>query len=275
MKKSWLLGSSIFIATLFLTRLGEIQVNADSGSMHNDEKVKAPEPIRYPTYGYIPESPTEQSTQGETLFREANCLQCHSVKNAGGTIGPMLDGIGRKRSPEFLFAHLAQSREAEKSYFRLTGQNRKNYVHPRIDPTNAQALVSFLLTLPEPECGFVLTPHVMSLPANKPKLNLSFKPAPQTKSSIDGKKLFNNKGCVACHSINNVGGWLGPKLDGVGGRLDRDQIVQNISNPAQVSKQEAGDIDVLPQMPKLKLTENEVKQLTDYLLTIPNSKDVE
>lgn len=254
---------------MFLT----LKVMADSPQ--EDEKVKAPMPLRLPTHDYVPEPASEQSNQGELIFKQANCIQCHSIKNAGGNLGPMLDGIGYRRSSEFLFAHLAASNAAEKEYFRLTGRNRTMYQHPRITPANATAIVSFLMTLPEPEGGFVLTPHVISLPARTPASSATYVPNKKSKSSEEGQKLFRDKGCIACHSVQNAGGWLGPKLDGLGGRLDRSAIMENINNPAQISKREAGDIDVLPQMPKLNLKQEEIEKITNYLLTLPNSQKAE
>ena len=264
----------LYGAMILISSAVSVQVLAIDSS-DEENQVKAPEPIKFPTHGYVPEASNNESRQGELFFKKSNCLQCHSVKNAGGIIGPMLDGIGRRRSEDFLFAHLCQSRNAQETYFRLTGQNRSNYVHPRLRPEVTRSVVAFLMTLPEPEGGFILTPHIMSLPAVKPKVNISFRPEKQNPSSMQGEKLFNNKGCIACHSVRNVGGWLGPKLDGVGGRLSRNAILENITNPARVNKSEVGDIDILPQMPKVKLTKEQSEQLTDYLLTLPNSDNEE
>lgn len=271
MKAKLLLYGSALLSACIVWYQGALQLQAENETTENTDKVGAPHPVRFPTHNYVPEPASEKSRLGELLYKEANCLQCHSIKNAGGTLGPMLDGIGYRRSPDFIFAHLADTRDARESYFRMTGQNRTAYIHPRVSSEDAQALVAFLMTVPEPEGGFVLMPHVMSLPSAKPNTNSKYKPEKDSQSSKEGRKLFNNKGCIACHTINNVGGWMGPKLDGVGGRIDRAKIIENIQNPAAVSKKDAGNIDVLPQMPKLKLTEDEIEKITDYLLTLPNS----
>ncbi len=267
--KFMVLGSVILGAFLFSNKA--LHVMADTKSSAPTDFVDAPKPTRLLTHDYVTEPVSDESRRGESIYNEANCVQCHSIKNAGGNLGPMLDGIGYRRPAEFLYARLCNSREAKETYFKLTGQNASAYIHPRLSRESATALVSFLMTIPEPEGGFVLTPHVMSLPAAKRQINSTFKPMAQNKSSMAGEKLFNNKGCIACHTVNNVGGWMGPNLDGVGGRLDRSSIIKNISNPARVSKEVAGDIDVLPQMPKLNLSDEEISKLADYLLTLPNS----
>jgi len=43
--------------------------------------------------------------RGRRIFREhptVQCLRCHQVGNDGGTVGPKLDGIGRRQSREYL-----------------------------------------------------------------------------------------------------------------------------------------------------------------------------
>jgi len=246
-------------------------VMADTKTTAPAEFVDAPKPIRLLTHDYVSEPVSAESKQGEGIYKDASCIQCHSIKNAGGNLGPMLDGIGYRRPAEFIYARLCDSKEAKENYFKLTGQLATSYLHPRLSRENARALTSYLMTLPEPEGGFVLTPHVMSLPSAKTKINEKYIPQSESSSSNAGKKLFNDKGCIACHTVNNVGGWLGPNLNGVGGRLDRASIIQNINNPARVKKEEVGDIDVLPQMPKLNLSQDEIDKLADYLLTLPNS----
>ena len=45
------------------------------------------------------------AVRGRQLFREhptVQCLRCHQVAGDGGTVGPKLDGIGRKQSREYL-----------------------------------------------------------------------------------------------------------------------------------------------------------------------------
>lgn len=274
MKKKWLWFGALMAASIMVAPCARF-VMADTENVAESEKVGAPRPIRFPTHDYVPESVSETSQRGETLYKDLNCLQCHSIKNAGGNLGPMLDGIGYRRSADFIYAHLANSRQAEELYFRLTGQRAEKYHHSRVSPEQASALVAFLMTVPEPEGGFVLMPHVMSLPAAKPEIKKGYKPQLESKSSREGAKLFKEKGCIACHTIDHIGGWLGPKLNGIGGRLERSQIAENIANPAAVSKSEAGNIDVLPQMPRLKLSQSEIEKLTDYLLTLPNSEDAE
>jgi ubiquinol-cytochrome c reductase cytochrome b subunit len=47
---------------------------------------------------------------------------------------------------------------------------------------------------------------------------------------FEGGQVFNDKGCIYCHSISGHGGQRGPELTDVGSRLTHDQIVIRIMN---------------------------------------------
>jgi ubiquinol-cytochrome c reductase cytochrome b subunit len=46
----------------------------------------------------------------------------------------------------------------------------------------------------------------------------------------DGATLFRDRGCGQCHQIRGVGGHKGPDLSGVGRKLKKPQITQQIVN---------------------------------------------
>lgn len=77
-----------------------------------------------------------------------------------------------------------------------------------------------------------------------------------------GEELYQKK-CKLCHSIKGEGGKQAEKggpLDGVGGKRDRAWLEKYLPDPKAV----------LPEskMPKLKYTDDELKALVDYLLTL-------
>lgn len=53
-------------------------------------------------------------------------------------------------------------------------------------------------------------------------------PARAENSQDRGAKLFQEKGCSFCHSINGVGGSKGPNLSAVGKRLKKPAIEKQI-----------------------------------------------
>jgi ubiquinol-cytochrome c reductase cytochrome b subunit len=51
-----------------------------------------------------------------------------------------------------------------------------------------------------------------------------------TPLQLTGAAMFQYKNCRNCHALDGVGGRRGPDLDGVGVRLTRDQLIDQISN---------------------------------------------
>ncbi len=49
--------------------------------------------------------------------------------------------------------------------------------------------------------------------------------------AVKGKALFQEKGCAHCHTLTDAGagGSIGPRLDGVGKRLKKEQIEHQIT----------------------------------------------
>ena len=53
---------------------------------------------------------------------------------------------------------------------------------------------------------------------------------PARRLQLQGAVVFQNKQCRNCHALDGVGGRRGPDLSGVGIRLTRDQLIDQISN---------------------------------------------
>jgi len=76
-----------------------------------------------------------------------------------------------------------------------------------------------------------------------------------------GKKLYTGTyGCNGCHSINDVGGLVGPTLDRAGFRLNPTWIYRWIRNPQAMKKH--------TRMPNLGASDSDARALTYYLGTL-------
>ena len=86
-------------------------------------------------------------------------------------------------------------------------------------------------------------------------------PAVTTPSVLEGRAIFGRSGCSACHSINGKGGKIGPDLTHVGTRRpDAAWHVKHFRDPQSMVP---GSI-----MPKLELTDRELHDLADYMLSL-------
>ncbi len=94
-----------------------------------------------------------------------------------------------------------------------------------------------------------------------------------------GKELFGRIGCNGCHTVDGVGGSVGPDLSGVGARPSRDTSRWPTSEDyirASIREPKAfvvsGYTPVMPPPDVLGLTEQDVDHLVAYLKTLRASK---
>jgi ubiquinol-cytochrome c reductase cytochrome b subunit len=77
---------------------------------------------------------------------------------------------------------------------------------------------------------------------------------------IAGQKVYTDINCGYCHSINGVGGAIGPDLSNVASQLTKDQMATYLKNPDLMV---AGTLH-----PKLQFTADELNDLVAYLQTL-------
>ena len=169
--------------------------------------------------------------RGQQVFEENGCRGCHKLNGVGGVIGPELDKVGARRSPEWLKKHfLAPASVTPGSA--MPPQN--------LSETNLETITLFMLS----QTG-----------ASAPGYYASMRVLPNAR---EGLRLFQQKGCLGCHSVAGNGGKVGPALDDVGLRRAPDWLVQHFREPQSLTP---GTV-----MPKFGFTETEARALTDFLL---------
>ncbi|HEY9758500.1 MAG TPA: cytochrome c [Oculatellaceae cyanobacterium] len=257
----WLSLSTIFVYCLST----DVHIFADT------KKTIDTKPTLVKPSGYVPAAATEQSKRGEAIYDKAHCSACHSIDDMGGFVGPVFDGIGRHRNSDFLFARLADTKEAKQDYAKFTRQKLEDLSpHVRVEPEAAHALVAFLLTIPEPKNGFAVFSHPVSGAESSTLVRLDYKPAAASDSSREGKQLYEKFGCAQCHQIGQAGGYLGPELDGIGKFHDADFIEQHITDAQVHAVKTDKFFELVPtSMPKFKASKDEIQKIRDYLLTLP------
>ncbi len=86
-------------------------------------------------------------------------------------------------------------------------------------------------------------------------------PAVTSPSVLAGREVYNRSGCIACHSINGKGGRIGPDLTHVGSRRpEAEWHMRHFRDPQSLVP---GSI-----MPKIELSEKDLRELTDYMLSL-------
>jgi mono/diheme cytochrome c family protein len=175
--------------------------------------------------------------RGEQVFEQSGCRGCHKLDGVGGIIGPELDKVGARRSPDWL---------------------RKHFLSPAsVTPGSAMPPQKFSEADLEAITLFMLSQTGESVPGYYGSMKV-------IPSTSEGRRLFQEKGCIGCHSIAGKGGTIGPALDDVGMRRTPEWIIQHFRNPQTVSP---GTV-----MPRFGFTEAEARALTEFLLHLRDQK---
>jgi len=210
---------------------------------------------------FTPRPPSPEGKQGKALFDKNSCSVCHSIAQSGGCLGPPLDGVGRYRSEEFLLSRITNSAAARAKFDRMY-RLPELMPHPRLAPGKAKQIVAYLLTLPEPTGGFKVTPHVaVSEETSKPSPE---KEASNDQTMREGRVLYHDLGCAACHSIGDIGGHIGPALDGVAKRRSREYVVEHMTGAKLESDADKSS------MPPVKASKKEISRIADFLMSLPD-----
>ncbi len=202
--------------------------------------------------------------KGRVQFARNRCNTCHTVEGIGGCLAPPLDGISDRRSREFLLSRITKGTKHESDFAKRYGEELMP--HLRIPAEDARVVVEYLLTIPKPQKGFKVIGH----DGGRPESTSSTSAATANADSIrSGRLLLSSKGCLACHSVGNLGGSFAPKLDGIGNRRSVGFIKAQMKNAELLTIDE--DQEYGPRgttMPPLNLTDQNISDLANYLTTL-------
>lgn len=77
---------------------------------------------------------------------------------------------------------------------------------------------------------------------------------------LEGKRMYRELRCQYCHSIGGRGGVVGPELDTIGSRRNRDWLVDHFRNPQKLKPGSA--------MPNFGLLDQEIEGLVSYMSSL-------
>lgn len=168
---------------------------------------------------------TSSQMAGVQVFRDAKCASCHATSaDAAATSGPnLIKTVSKRDNADWLAAHVKEK------YAAATDSQVKS----------VSALMGVLKGQSED--------HVASAP----------------NFAALGGAVYEKNNCGACHQLNNVGGKIGPPMNGLVKRRTEAWVRDHFNNPAKLSP---GSI-----MPPYKFTDDEMKAEISYLMTLPDS----
>ncbi len=167
------------------------------------------------------------------LIKDVRCLTCHTIRGAGGDIGPDLTRAGSKLKPDWLIRFLQSPQP-------IRPMNRARMPQLGLTQTEAKTLADWIVS------------ELKAPTVDQTKLDLDF-----AFSFVGAAKVKTPYGCITCHKIGEEGGRVGPELTHVGSRLNTKWIYHWIHNPQHWIP------DV--RMPKFEINEEDRLAIVRYL----------
>jgi len=163
------------------------------------------------------------------IVKEKNCITCHTIGSSGGTVGPNLNQIGNRRSPEWL-----------RTWLKDPNQVKPGTKMPNFDFSDAdiETIIGYFTKMKREIDGQKL------LAKNHDPVKA-------------GEALFEAYDCYACHRIGDKGRFIGPNLTWVGVRKSPAWEATWLRDP---SAYKPGTF-----MPNFRLSEAEISALTAFL----------
>ena len=205
----------------------------------------------------------EQIAHGRRLVMDYGCASCHEISGIKKpeNFAPELSRIGSKPINQLIFLegmphtlpdYIAGKIRNPRAF--ASGLKMPQYT---FTPTQVDALTTALLSFNER--AHTLRPSVMvaAVPDS------TYQPA--------GKagQLMHDLACFSCHRINGHGGDMAPDLTWEGSSVQRSWLQEFLKNPNTLRPA------LIRRMPKFNLSESEITELTDYIMTVYQSPDID
>jgi nitric oxide reductase subunit C len=176
---------------------------------------------------------------GKRVWHKYNCNDCHTILGFGSYYAP----------------------DMTKVYWRLGSEGIKGVVRNPEKFTTWRKMPRIPITDRELEDLVAFFKWTSEIDTNEwPPQDQKLRPVAGRAVALGlspGATLFQEKGCFACHRLNETGGLLGPDLTRVGSRLPRATIEKVLTDPRSVKP------DAI--MPPAALAREEIDALTRFL----------
>src|SRR5579859_1409918 len=205
----------------------------------------------------------EQIAHGKRLVSDYGCASCHEIAGIKKpeNFAPELSRIGSKPVTQLIFLpgmshtlpdYIAGKIKSPRAFSPGLKMPQYTFTAAQID-----SLTTALLSLNDKSYSL---PPSLAVPAT-----------PETDYQPAGKagKLMTDLACFSCHRINGHGGDMAPDLTWEGSSVQRPWLVEFLKNPGTLRPA------LIRRMPRFNLTDDEVNELTDYIMTVYQNPSVD
>ncbi|MEK6231575.1 MAG: c-type cytochrome [Luteolibacter sp.] len=190
---------------------------------------------------------TEQVIRGKKIWEKNNCMGCHTLFGEGAYYAPELTKVVERRGKDWMRLFLKDPQAMFPGERKMTDYD--------FSDEQIEDVIAFFEW-----CGNV---DLNGFPA-KPPLGRVAAPIVTTgKSDVPQPELFKTI-CIACHSVGGVGGIVGPALDQVGTRIEREPMKDWIRDPQKIKPG--------TPMPQIPMTPEQLDEIVDYLQGLSNNQ---
>jgi cytochrome c2 len=194
---------------------------------------------------------------GEKLFIKYGCFGCHDRTGVEmqAKVGPELKAIGSKVEEQLEFGNVEDVEKSIENYIflkiknPLAFDNKAKMPHYDLSDEDLVNLTFALLSLTKEEIPL----NYKTLEKIKTKFN------PQGQFGL----LFRKYRCFSCHEVFGSGGELSTApLDMTGSQLKKEWLLEYLKKPYAVRT------NVIPRMPRFRMTDDEAMYMTDYISAV-------
>ncbi len=205
----------------------------------------------------------EQIAHGKRLVSDYGCASCHEIAGIKKpeNFAPELSRIGNKPVTQLVFLpgmqhtlpeYIATKIKQPPSFGQALKMPQYTFTPAQID-----SLATALLALND---------RAATLP---PSLTVAATPESDYQPAGKAGKLMTDLACFSCHRINEHGGDMAPDLTWEGSSVQRPWLIEFLKNPNTLRP------SLIRRMPKFNLSDGEVNELTDYIMTVYQSPSID
>lgn len=197
---------------------------------------------------------TPHVNRGRELFYRTNCYGCHKIEGlSDGTLAPELTEAGHKFKIDYLWESIVEPRANLATSFMPKFNLSDDDVKSLVIFLKSRRGVNFAETGLDRFVARV-TPAKAEI---TPEMALNLKVAKPADKVAEGKQLFEDRACTACHRMGDKDGGVAPDLSFEGMMRDSDWLMAHFRMP----RSRIPDSN----MPAFRFSEDDFTALTAYL----------
>jgi len=164
---------------------------------------------------------TPAVVRGKKIWEENNCMGCHTLFGEGAYYAPELTKVIERRGPVWIRVFL---KDPEAMF-----PGERKMVNYHFEETEIDDLLAFFTWIGQVDLnGFPADP-----PSRDKMASTMSKANPSGGSNVEMPTVMTTL-CLACHSLDGVGGNVGPALDDAHTRYTTDEMRAWIADPQSI-----------------------------------------